>query len=538
MKLPQAQLRNLAQPVGLLVLCAALCVTRYVRTVGDLTQPEALESAQVARNVAEGKGFTTDSLRPADLRGRSNLKQRPAQHVAPVPTLLTALVFRLGGATDRAAALASGILLAPTLVLVFLLGGRVGGPLVGGLATLLYAGSATALAHAFAGTATQTTALLILLWTYVGVSGVGALDDKDAPRWSVLRLLAAGVVFGLLMLTDWHLALLWPVALALATKWSADWSLPRAVGLLLVGGLVVVTPWLVRNQRATGSPFSSHYARQLATDTRRYPGSVLERTLSRPDTAGASALALKKAAFRLLGLRDYFTQWADPYLLALFLVALFACTATDAGAMVKVVLLCLLLPRALLGCLFDQPVGGFVPFLPLAVMLVAELLVRYGRVAAAEGEGGDGGVPWQLRLRRAAPAVAVLALTLIPTVQGLVVGKAPHNPDADLKALTQTFRPGEVLVSDAPWSVAWYGKCPAVWAPLTPHDLDRLQQTVTPIAGIALTSQTRTNVGEPYPEALPWQAFRDDPGFLYGFRPETRLANGTLVYRRVEKEGE
>ncbi|NCQ32842.1 MAG: hypothetical protein GW802_36460, partial [Armatimonadetes bacterium] len=102
MKLPQAQLRNLAQPVGLLVLCAALCVTRYVRTVGDLTQPEALESAQVARNVAEGKGFTTDSLRPADLRGRSNLKQRPAQHVAPVPTLLTALVFRLGGATDRA----------------------------------------------------------------------------------------------------------------------------------------------------------------------------------------------------------------------------------------------------------------------------------------------------------------------------------------------------------------------------------------------------------------------------------------------------
>jgi len=45
-------------------------------------------------------------------------------------------------------------------------------------------------------------------------------------------------------------------------------------------------------------------------------------------------------------------------------------------------------------------------------------------------------------------------------------------------------------------------------------------------------------VGEPYPEALPWQAFRDDPGFLYGFRPETRLANGTLVYRRVEKEGE
>ena len=51
--------------VGMIVLTLGLCYD--LREFRNFSTPEAMESAQLARNIAEGRGYVTDFVRPLSL---------------------------------------------------------------------------------------------------------------------------------------------------------------------------------------------------------------------------------------------------------------------------------------------------------------------------------------------------------------------------------------------------------------------------------------------------------------------------------------
>ncbi|NCQ26615.1 MAG: hypothetical protein GW802_04120, partial [Armatimonadetes bacterium] len=142
---------------GLVVLtlgfCTAFSGVYFWRCVRELTEPSAIELAQIARNVSRGKGFTTDAVYPLSVGLVGRVKHHPELTTPPLPTLLTACAFALRRPSDRVAQAASGILLIPTLVLIWMIGRRVSGPGVAAVACLGYVLSGAVLLSAFFGRA-------------------------------------------------------------------------------------------------------------------------------------------------------------------------------------------------------------------------------------------------------------------------------------------------------------------------------------------------------------------------------------------------
>jgi len=53
--------------VACLLAFVGLCVFYHTHCFKNFSTPEAMDSAQLARNIAEGKGYTTDYIRPFSL---------------------------------------------------------------------------------------------------------------------------------------------------------------------------------------------------------------------------------------------------------------------------------------------------------------------------------------------------------------------------------------------------------------------------------------------------------------------------------------
>jgi len=88
-----------------------------------------------------------------------------------------------------------------------------------------------------------------------------------------------------------------------------------------------------------------------------------------------------------------------------------------------------------------------------------------------------------------------------------------------LAALKTLFPPDAVFVSDAPWSVAWYGERKAVWAPTGVKDMALIETQVTPIAGLVLTPGAQSLTSKEDDESINWTRFTGSPGSGPGTAP-------------------
>jgi 4-amino-4-deoxy-L-arabinose transferase-like glycosyltransferase len=164
----------------------------------------------------------------------------------PLYPLLLAGVYAIGGhsALDQRSL---GLLLGTiTLVLVGLLGRRVGGPRLGLIAALLYA--IYPLMIAVDGDLMSETLYGALIAAML-LAGLALLD-----RPTVDRALGLGALIGLSALTRWEAVLFLPL-LALPMAWRArpSWRGRGALALATLAAFgLVLAPWAIRNQIAFG----------------------------------------------------------------------------------------------------------------------------------------------------------------------------------------------------------------------------------------------------------------------------------------------
>ena len=291
-----------------MLACLAVASIYLLFEYQNLKEPAAMDTAQVARQVARGEGFTTQFIRPLSVQ----LLERRAEAVgvphddaarltSPHPDLanppfypvLLAGWLRLVGSDptisdtrpfevhgpDRAVVLFNlGLFLALVLVTYFF-ARRLFDGFVGALSAVVLVGSEFFWREAGSG---QTAVLGTLLTTLLAW-GLLRFDEaaREEPTRPVQLLgLAAllGGLTGLAALTCYGLLLLaLPLGLLLLPIWTGrSWSAWLAAIAAL---LIVVAPWLVRNYQLSGTLFGTATA-VLFADTPDFPGDTLERSLA------------------------------------------------------------------------------------------------------------------------------------------------------------------------------------------------------------------------------------------------------------------
>ena len=98
----EQQLRLLLGLVALLIVPPVIALVVLATKFDGLTEPVALDHAQVARHLVAGDGFATSALRPLSLAlNPKGSLLHPDLYNAPAHPALLAAVYLISGAAER-----------------------------------------------------------------------------------------------------------------------------------------------------------------------------------------------------------------------------------------------------------------------------------------------------------------------------------------------------------------------------------------------------------------------------------------------------
>ena len=522
--------------LGLAVVGLALVYN--LRAYRNLATPEAMDSAQLARNIAEGKGYTTLFIRPFSLylvQSHNEAKQAAAPATTnldfaqikfnPHPDLANPPVYPVvlaGLMTVRSfrypvelmkpfwsdnshfwryqpdfqIAVFNEVLLLVVVVLTFFLARKLFDVNVAWLAALLTIGCELLWQFSVSGLSTLLLMVIFLGLTWC-VLRIEEMVREPQPRrnWLLGLALASGVLTGVGALTRYAFG--WtiiPVALFLFF-----FSGQRRVlhTLAALGAFVVVLiPWVIRNYAVSGTPFgTAGFA--IVEGTGLFPRFQLERSVH-PDLT--HALWLKLYVTKLLGnahdiLVNELPRLGGSWASILFLAGLLLGFRGMAVRRMRYFLLMCLGTFIVVQALGQTQLSNESPEVNsenLLVLLVP-LVFCYG-VSFFFTFLEQMKLP-VLQLRYAVIAVFA-ALSCLPMIFTLLSPKAspvvypPYYPP-DIQNTAGWMKENELMMSDVPWAVAWYGRHQCVWLTLNAQDdFFAINDYLKPVQALYLTPGT------------------------------------------------
>jgi len=534
---------------------------------------EAMNAAQVARNIGAGQGFSTSVLPSSNVISSA---LAPDFGNAPLFPFLLSWLFAFGGERDGIVSALSLACFAVSATLLFALSRCLLKNLLGAFLTVAaFVFSLPILSAADAGsplmlsTALTLAALLLMTPHQIVAPEVvapevvapevvapnntspvqsdnvqsdnaveeGAPNDtqrtnlKNAPRRDVgrsnsRRYLLAGLLTGLCYLSQgasvFYLApLLWfwtrhSHRLEETPPAKTPPAKRREAVAFALGLLLMVLPWLVRNTRLSGNPFGDiQWSGVLQSDA---VGSQIVQNLAR--------LAVETAQSPQL--------WLMPFVIIAFWLR-FPRSLESAKLGVLSAFLGYV---AALACLIEYSNAAMVPLSPLLALLgVAAYLQLSGAWLA-----GSTAEALELSSRRSAPrwaqefkrrwglaafASGLLLVLALPISRRIVAGApaATVTLAQIVKPLTQAVPKERAIVTDLPVAVAWYANRRAV---ALPADTAALKTLGAGLGAIYLSPQMPTSVNAHNGNAKndEWQRIyaqvADLQGFRKVFRPDTR----------------
>ena len=540
------------------ILGVVLLVVVYdLRAYRGFASPGAMDTAQVARHLAAGQGFTTDFVRPFSLY----LLQKHNQATNPVaadpmwlngaPDLANAPVYPvvLAGlmktwkpevwniSTNQSfwadkgrfqrykpefyIAFLNQALLLIVVVLTFFLANKLLDERAAWLAAVLTLSSDLLWKFSVSGLSTMLLLVVFmgLVWCLVKYEEA-ARAEKPSLKRLLLLAAAAGLLTGLGMMTRYAFGMvLLPVALFLAFFGGPRRWWPTAAAVVVFA--LAIAPWIVRNCLLCGAPFgTAGFALAEAADSTRLMQSIQPvveysglpakffhglNTIVQNDLFPAGSFWVSALFFTglLLGLRQPGPRRLRYFALACLvtLLATQALGTTGLATLAQTVnaqnLLVLLTPLlAIFGSAF---------FLTLLdQMKLPFRILRYGVAAAV-----------------VALAVHPLAASLAARPQPLAY--PPYYPP-EIQQVAGWMKPGELLMSDMPWAVAWYGRRPSLWLTANAQsDFFTVNDYVKPVSGLLLTYIT---LNQPFLSDI----LRDEPDgwgrFVYSVGIQNKFPAG------------
>jgi 4-amino-4-deoxy-L-arabinose transferase-like glycosyltransferase len=515
---------------ALIVLATVTLALLYTATqFRGLAKREAMDQAQLARNIANGEGYTTHFIRPASLwflreRGKDFQLMRHPDLVNPplYPTILAGL-FKVAPKKfveppsiemhvyepERWIIVPFGQLcLVATVLLVWFWTRQIFDRRIAAASGLILLLSDTLWQYAISGLNTMllmllTVAAIFLLYQLDRrLNPLPATDEENAPTptpassafspVSLALIAGSAVLTALAFLTRYTAGVLvLPLALyagAIVGK-RRRWA---AMAAYAVAFLVVISPWLARNWQISGTIFGlSQY--EFVQRAGPFSGETFERSLH-PDFENFSPFRNMAGKFmagvgdQIRSVRNIGSDFTVFFFFTGLLYGFRRASTARLRLMVVGTLVVLMATVALVGYhpeTHDALQGG-----NLSVILLPFVVV-FGTVFFF--------LLFE-RLNIAVPAlrVAAIGLFVLANISPMILRLLPPNPGPYpyppyLAALTTEVgswtEPDEIISSDMPWAMAWYGQRRCVWLPTTVEDFVELHDFWVPrgFSGLFLT---------------------------------------------------
>ena len=493
-----------------LVITLGFLFVHGKQTFRGLSEPEAMENAQLARNLARGHGFRTQCLRPVDFwytRTKAGREYAPNSHPelrrAPGFPVLLATVFCLVKprfdasavpgvyAPDwQVVAMTCIVLTTITAALVFVLGALLFDYRIGMLAFIVFVFTESVLKGSVSGTADALAMMLSVVATILILLTARQLASRNSGWTWILYVTASGLAVGLAVLVD-H-ALLWlalglPYVVIRSSDGSRRWA---SVAVSAVVVCMTVGPWVVRNMEVSGSIVGPSTLSVLE-------GSLVaeEESLQRSVEPVYNKLAVRDAIEGKL--RQGIVQSYDVDLrvlgnglvISFFLVSLFCPLlqprANDLRWGAVMGLLCMVGVGALVGTRDGRLFGSLLPH------VIVFAAVFFMGVTDRDPLVESGG--------RTLLIILFVVLAALPGVFNLLRGPRstypPYYPPF-IQYVCANLDADEILCTDIPWAAAWYGDRTSVLLPRSIGDFEVLHSKHTRFGGLYLTQATQGRAGK------------------------------------------
>jgi len=451
-----------------------------------LTNADALDFAQIGRNLSSGRGFSTSILRPLALSHGGDPLAQPDMTHGPLFPFLLALAFGALGAKDGVVAAVSGLFYLLTIPVIYLLGARIFSRSVALVVALIFTFNALMLEYAVLGLHITlyiflASSLLLVMFGLCGALRIGSPESTAGlPRGKVLL---AGALTALLYLTDpvffWLLPVIFGSVLWLARtrRASAGFWFLLPVGLL-------AGPWMIRNGLLTGNPVFGLRGTELWMHTKGvYPGFQAYRRAAEEVVPSVSLLTavVQKLLLGAGQIIQAFPQVTASWVLAFLLPSLlFRFSDPAAAALRRIMMLC-----------FAGIFIGTVAFgiqMPLFTALIPTMLVfAVGYLLYLMD---------QAKMSRASSALATALIVIavsFPLLSDMTLQdkRLPLAEAAMAETMGETTRPNEVSFSDQPWIPAWFANRPSIWIPESDERIAKLRGQFNTARWLFLTDSVR-----------------------------------------------
>jgi len=483
----------------------------------NFSNREAMDMAQLGRNLADGKGYNTFFVRPFSMFLVQNHRAdhapllktvHPDLANPPVYPYLLAGVFKLipsvffqmpeKGFTifvpDMVIALLNQILLLVAGLLLFLLAARLFDATTAWITSIVFVGSETIWRFSTSGLNTMLLIVILLavIWCLVLLEQWGRFGRGDVLLVSTAAL--TGLLVGVGGLTRYAFGwLMVPIIIYLVAFLGEK---KAVLCLATLGGfLAVMSPWVARNYSICGLPFGTATF-TVCEATPAFPEDRLQRSLH----PNLKTLSVKDFTRKLvLNSRELvqndLPKLGGNWVAAFFLVGLLVPFRSAAPSRLRWLVVLSLLVFGLVQCLGRTALSTEAPEINAENMLVllVPLVIMFGVVLF-----------FVLLDSIALPFPAARALLLgilclvsgLPLIQQLVpphagpVAYPPYFPPL-IQRVGNWFNEQELLMSDMPWAVAYYGRRQCLWATLNwKKDFVEITDWIRPIKGIYLTPLT------------------------------------------------
>ncbi len=516
---------------GIIIRRSLFFLLLIILTLGNLfvlfrglNSPQAMDQAQISREIARGNGLTTKMIRPL-----AYLQAQKAQahavsllgfqdtYQSPLNPLLNAAVLKLIGADkldawqigknemvfplDRVIAAVATLFFLMAIGVNYLLISRIFDAKIAGVCALLMLFCDTFWNYALSGLPQM---LMLLLFSCAIYFVYRAVEAAAEGRLAMGPAILAGVFFTLLALTHWMtvwIALGYIIFAALAFK-------PRGIVAISVLALILIAAIgpMLRNQNISGSPFGTAFFAIYnglgnGSETMVMRSMDLDSTSLVPD-----GLISKILRTTLLQTTSIIPFLAGIVIAPLFFIALLHPFKRLAIANFRWAILLMWVGAAFGLAFFGISKDELDP--NQLHLLFAPIMTAYGLAFIS--------ILWSrlefvttvpmLRNLHHVIIIAICALPLVlalPSKIGLGMqlrdrGGVPHWPpyyapvlnskETGLKGWTTDQ---QVTFSDQPWAVAWYADRVSIWLPPTYAGFEKLESIATelqtPVAGILIS---------------------------------------------------
>lgn len=516
---------------GIIIRRSLFFLILIILTLGNLfvlfrglNSPQAMDQAQISREIARGNGFTTKMIRPvayyqaqlAQKRSVSLIGFQDTYH-SPLNPLINAAVLKVIGADDsdawqmnesemvfpldRVIATVSTLFFLMAIGVNYLLISRIFDAKIAGVCAILMLFCETFWNYSLSG----LPQMLMLLLFSCGIYFVyRAVEAAAEGRIAMTPALIAGVFFTLLALTHWMtvwIALGYILFAAIAFR-------PRGiVGISVLAMLLVPAVFvMVRNQGITDSPFGTAFLTLYNGLGNGTESAVMRTSDLAAEPLVTDGLISKILRTTLLQATDIIPLLGGILVAPLFFLALLHPFKRASIASFRWAILLMWVSAAFGLAIFGISKDPLDP--NQIILLFAPVMTAYGLAFIS--------ILWSrlefvvsTPLLRNVHHVAIIAICALPLVLSLPLkvrvgmhlrdrGGVPHWPPYYAPALNSKtaglkawITDKQVTFSDQPWAVAWYSDRVSVWLPPTVAGFEKIETIAadlqTPVAGILIS---------------------------------------------------